>query len=112
MAVIFYISAQTNPLPTVTAHVWDKLLHIVEYAGLALLFARAVAGEGIPWPTAVFLAGVLASAYAATDEYHQAFVAMRSSDFLDWLADALGAAAGAMAFAFTQNGMARSTQNQ
>jgi hypothetical protein len=40
--LIFLLSAQSNPLPALTTHVWDKLLHMVEFAGLALL----VAGHG------------------------------------------------------------------
>ena len=31
MAAIFHLSAEPNPLPTITEHVWDKILHFVEY---------------------------------------------------------------------------------
>ena len=41
MALIFHLSSESQPLPALTAHVWDKLLHTIEYAGLALLLARA-----------------------------------------------------------------------
>jgi hypothetical protein len=30
MAVMFAFSAQSQPLPAVTLHVWDKLLHAAE----------------------------------------------------------------------------------
>ena len=47
MAVIFYLSSQPDPLPELTAAVWDKALHFLEYAGLAVLLVRAFRGEGI-----------------------------------------------------------------
>ena len=34
MLVIFFLSSQSHPLPIVTEHVWDKLLHFIEYAVL------------------------------------------------------------------------------
>ena len=49
MAAIFQLSSQTNPLPQLTALVWDKLLHTTEYAGLAFLLSRALVGEGVSW---------------------------------------------------------------
>lgn len=96
MIVIFGFSAQSNPLPEVTTHVWDKLLHASEYAGLAFLLARALRGEGAPWSVVLALAVVMASAYGASDEVHQAFVPGRDSAIGDWLADSLGAFMGAM----------------
>lgn len=98
MIAIFHFSAESNPMPAVTEHVWDKLLHLTEYAGLALLFARALSGEGLRALRAIALAIVLTSAYGATDEYHQAFVPLRDSNPLDWAADTLGAGTGAVAY--------------
>src|SRR5262245_47385465 len=91
MAVIFAFSAQSNPVPVVTAHVWDKLLHAVEYGTLAALVARALLGEGLTMAPAILGAALIASAYGATDEYHQSFVPERSSDVTDWMADTVGA---------------------
>jgi VanZ family protein len=99
MAMIFAFSAESQPLPAVTARVWDKLLHATEYAGLALLVARALCGEGLSWLAAALLAVVVASAYGVTDEYHQLFVPLRSGgDVFDWLADTSGAALGSAAW--------------
>ena len=95
MAVIFHLSSESNPLPEVTAHVWDKLLHVTEYSGLAFLLSRALVGEGIGWVTALAVAILLTSGYGASDEWHQAFVPLRSSDVHDWIADTLGAGMGA-----------------
>src|SRR5690349_18208624 len=101
MAIIFQLSAQSNPLPALTMHVWDKLLHAVEYGGLGALVCRALIGEGLAPVRAVLVAIFVTAAYGATDEWHQAFVPNRSSDLFDWLTDFVGAGAGASAFSVT-----------
>jgi VanZ family protein len=40
-------------------------------------------------------ATLLASAYGATDEYHQMFVPLRHAELADWIADTIGASIGA-----------------
>jgi VanZ family protein len=92
--LIYHFSSESNPLPGLTSLVWDKALHATEYAGFALLLCRALRGEGLRWWRSVALALLLASTYAATDEWHQLFVAGRTADVADWLADVVGAAAG------------------
>jgi VanZ family protein len=76
---------------------WDvvlrKLAHLAEYAILGMLAYRAVRRE----PLAI----ALASAYAATDELHQAFVSGRHGSPLDWLIDTGGVVAGVLLFART-----------
>jgi VanZ family protein len=95
MTVIFYLSSESDPLPELTAAVWDKALHFAEYAGLAVLLGRAYLGEGMS-PGRAFLAVVLvASLYAASDEMHQIWVQGREPAVLDWLAGSIGAIAGA-----------------
>jgi VanZ family protein len=98
MAVIFAVSAQPNPLPEVTARVSDKVLHLVEYSGLAALLVRALTREGWGWRDAMLAAIVMTSLYGASDEYHQAFVPNRSPAVSDWVADSLGALVGASVF--------------
>ena len=44
---------------------------------------------------AVLLAIVVAGACGVSDEWHQAFVPLRSSDVLDWVADTVGSILGA-----------------
>ena len=72
---------------------WDKVLHFLMYAMLALLLLRALRSEPrlAGWQTVVG-AFALASLYGATDELHQWFTPGRSMDFWDWTADTLGAA--------------------
>jgi VanZ family protein len=103
MAAIFHFSSQSHPLPALTEHVWDKLLHTVEYAGLAVLVFRALDGEGLgAWRSAI-LTVVVVSAYGATDEWHQMFVPLRDSDVFDWLTDTLAGAIGAAAYLVVQH---------
>jgi VanZ family protein len=98
MAVIFYLSAQHDPLPVLTALVWDKALHFVEYVGLAVLLERAFFGEGMPLGRAFLAAVFAASLYAASDEIHQMWVQGRDPAVLDWLAGSIGAVGGAAVY--------------
>ena len=74
--------------------VWDLVLreraHLAEYAILGALLYRAVGRE----PVAV----AAGSAYAVTDEIHQAFVPGRAGSALDWLIDTVGVVAGVVLF--------------
>ena len=103
---IFYLSSQSHPeeqLPSfLLKDVSDKVLHAVEYGILAMLCYRAfrwAAGPAVA-RQAVVLAIVTASVYGLTDEAHQFFVPFRESSWLDWLADTIGAAIGAMSWRF------------
>ena len=98
MALIFYSSSQSDPAPTLTHAVWDKLLHGGGYALLGVLFGLGLRGEGLSVGKTVILAIVLTSLYAASDEYHQSFTPQRQSDIDDWLADSIGGTAGAAMF--------------
>ena len=99
MLLIFFLSSQSSPVPELTKRVWDKALHMIEYGTLAILFCRALIGEGYGRLASLLLAVVLTSAYGASDEWHQSFVPRRSSDVYDWLADSIGGGAGVAAFA-------------
>ena len=93
--LIFWLSHQPNPLPSLTARVSDKLLHAAEYAGLAGLLALGLVRlGGVARRRALVLCVALAAAYGATDELHQAFVPNRDASLLDWASDSLGALVG------------------
>jgi VanZ family protein len=98
MAWIFYLSSQSEPMPSVTTRVWDKGIHFTAYAVLCVLFCRALHGEGLAALRLALLATLLTSAYGASDEVHQSFVPERSAGADDWLADTTGAAAAAALF--------------
>lgn len=65
----------------------DKVVHFAVYGLLGVLICRL--GRGV---RATAIAILLASAYGASDEWHQSFVPSRSAEVADWLADTLGAA--------------------
>lgn len=94
MAAIFRLSSESRAAPVILALVWDKLLHLSEYAVLASLFARAFVGEGSGRLAAMVAAALLTSGYGLTDEWHQSFVPLRTADVHDWFADTLGAVVG------------------
>jgi len=81
-----------------------KLGHVTEYAILAMLLWRALRRETDPKRRAIlrlrsgqtlFLSvWVLCAIFAATDEYHQSFVASRTAAIGDVLIDTCGAAIG------------------
>lgn len=74
----------------------NYVAHFCEYMVFASLITIAFTGGKLkPWQ--VFLIALaLASAYAATDEFHQYFIPGRLSDPMDWLTDTAGAALGAL----------------
>ena len=86
------------PMPEVVrnARVSDKSLHVLVYMILVfLLWSALKPTEKANWRRAVTWAVLLvALAYAMCDEYLQRFVAGRSPDAKDFLADAVGAIAG------------------
>ena len=73
---------------------WDvvlrKLAHAAEFAVLGALLYRALRRE----PLAI----LLGSAYAVTDEVHQAFVSGRHGSPVDWLIDTAGVVAGVLLY--------------
>ena len=95
MALIFFISAQ--PQPPLPSQITDKQGHSLGYMGLAIITGRALAGGLANGASLGASAGawLIASAYAATDEWHQSFVPGRSADLHDWYADAIGSLLGA-----------------
>ena len=99
MALIFYLSAQSDPGPDLPA-IARIPAHSLEYAFLTLAWAWAlspiVARPALP-------AALISFVYAITDEYHQSFVAGRESDPLDVLVDTAGIALAAWLVTRRQN---------
>ena len=93
LGLIFYLSSIPQPFRYHPFKYFDKLLHALEYAILSLLFYRAI--KDLVQEPLVRYVSVMAIAgcifYGILDEYHQAFVPMRSSDPYDVVADAVGA---------------------
>jgi len=96
-AVIFIQSA--NPVPDVIPK-WpllDKVIHVGIYGLLSGLISRALYHRTAPRQrplTLIVLATVITALYGLSDEWHQSFVAGRSADVFDWLADIAGGILG------------------
>lgn len=88
-AVLFALSSQPT-LPAELDNGLDKAAHFGAFAILGALLAHGALASRLRylWPV---LVGLL---YAASDELHQQFVPGRAPDPADWVADALGVAAG------------------
>ena len=97
MGAIFVLSDQPSLSSGLGAIdlIGRKLIHFAEYALLCFLWWRALVTVTSPGRAALF-AFLLASGYAATDEYHQTLVEGRHGSPIDWAIDAAGAAAAAL----------------
>lgn len=98
MAVIFRFSSV--PGSNVPGR-YGTLAHFVEYAVLAVLLFVPVSRHTSGIARAAAFVLVIASFYAVTDEFHQAFVPGRVPDVTDWAVDTLGAALAALALGLT-----------
>jgi VanZ family protein len=97
MALIFFLSAQPSldsGLGTID-EIGRKVVHFAEYALLCFLLWRALRTLMDP-RRAALMAFAIASAFAATDEWHQTFVEGRSGTVTDWLIDTAGAGLAAL----------------
>jgi VanZ family protein len=95
-AVIFIQSSFASPDVELGRFHFDKILHVLVYAGLGILFYRAYGTLRIPLnQTVLIILSILSAAlYGASDELHQSFVAGRHADLFDLLADVVGSICG------------------
>ena len=107
MALIFF--ASSVPGDQIPGHFWDKLVHLLVYAVLGVLFLVPLAEGRLSQVTirAAALAVVLSTLYGLFDEVHQAFTPDRTPDVRDLLADGLGAALGVAAILLVRAAVTR-----
>jgi VanZ family protein len=78
-----------------------KSAHLIEYAVLGMLMARALTLSDAPVTSAVIVRTIVYCAlYASADELHQVFVPSRTGSPYDVLIDTLGTTAGTLLFAW------------
>ena len=79
----------------------DKLVHLVAYALLGVLFYRAYRIHIKNNLKLVMLLSIASSSlYGVTDELHQHYVPYRNADLIDVLADVLGSILGVYVYRF------------
>ena len=106
VCTVFYLSSQPSDklvedLPFFMA-AWDKALHFVAFfCGVLPLVPALRLTFDWPWQKVCVVAVGAISLYGALDEVHQVWTPSRSGlSFADWVADTLGALAGAPLAAF------------
>jgi len=97
---IFLFTATSLPAAHVPSFdVSDKIKHFCAFFGLSVLLSLTLLYQDkVSLFKKYFLVAALfiSSLYGLLDEIHQSFVPGRNSEFLDWVADSLGAAAGVL----------------
>jgi VanZ family protein len=95
------VTATSIPNPDVTnPGDADKLVHGLSYALLAWLVARALPTLA---PGRLALVLLALAAFAALDEWHQAFIPGRSASVADWYADTAGVILGLLTAALRRS---------
>ena len=98
-SIIFYLSSGPVPQEIPTYPNIDKLLHIVEYAILGILFTRAIYNHKFRSKKKLFILSILLTTlYGISDEFHQYFVPYRTSDIIDVFADISGGIIGSLIY--------------
>ncbi|MFP4031187.1 MAG: VanZ family protein [Desulfococcaceae bacterium] len=103
---IFLQSGGASPIRVLLFPHQDKVAHFLGYGLLGALFVRAFRGTWpeTGWRPLWLLGAVCAGLYGLTDEFHQSFVAVRSGDPADFVADLAGSGAGAWLAAWKGRG--------
>jgi VanZ family protein len=98
-AFIFWLSSQAMPPVLGPLSLNDKIKHMALYGVFAWLVHHALSPplRRRSWLLFALTVGAV-SLYGMSDEFHQHFVAGRSSDVLDWAADTMAAVLVAAVF--------------
>jgi len=88
-------------LPSVA--ISDKIKHFCAFLGLSVLLSLTLIYQNkilLFKKYFIITAFIISSLYGLLDEIHQSFIPGRNSEFLDWFADSVGAAIGALTIAY------------
>jgi VanZ family protein len=116
VCTVFYLSsrpsAELEEMPFFLS-LSDKLLHFIAFfCGVLPLVPALRLTFGWPWRKICIVAIAATSVYGALDEVHQRWTPSRSGlSFGDWVADTLGALAGAPLAAFAHAFIERKTRH-
>jgi len=96
---IFIVTLSSIPnmkVPETGLSCQDLWAHAFVYAILGCLICRSLQKEGLSRRRAVIAAVIISVIFGGLDELHQLLIPGREASWLDWAADSLGAAAGAV----------------
>jgi len=99
--LIFYLSSlPQRELPQVPIFGFDKISHFLEYLfyAMTLMLAFTKSKSTFFQKNAVVVSAVTGLLYAASDEFHQLYVAGRDCTLSDFIADAIGVIVGIYLF--------------
>ena len=98
--LIFYLSSRPGGFAPLGFKAEDKIIHFFEFFILGWLLSRGFqfGRTDLISNKLVLLVILIGAFYGASDEFHQYLVPGRSAEVLDWLADAVGATAGALGY--------------
>ena len=93
---IFIQSSYPSPEYVITFALSDKLMHVLAYAIMGILFFRAYGTLPVKNNLSLLtgLSIVSASLFGLSDEIHQYFVPGRSAELWDLIADVIGSLSG------------------
>src|SRR5919106_4329675 len=99
---IFFLSAQSDLSAPQAVPFADKAAHLLLYAGLGWLWARAVHTSWPKWTAETILVSTFAfvTLYGLSDEWHQLSVLGRFAELEDVGADACGGLLGGIGYLF------------
>ena len=99
-AIIFGVSALPNVKTPYSKFYFDKVLHMFLYMPFGFFLAKALNNSLNPLSKKMLMAAVVvfSLAYGLSDEFHQSFVAGRSSSREDAVADMVGGFLGGLIY--------------
>jgi len=101
MGVIFFLSSQPEPLGISLPNGLDKVVHLIEYAVLAVIVLLSCKASGVKHYEIVSV--IWASIYGLIDEVHQFYVPGRTASAGDLVADIIGAFLGVFLYRLWKN---------
>lgn len=97
--LIFILTSLPSDAISLVVSIGDKVNHLLAYFGLAFLLNFTLHFQSkisLTNMSAAILTIIIAGVYGAADELHQNFVPGRFPEFLDWIANVLGAFIGVL----------------
>ena len=83
--IIALSSIPGRSFPTAQIFTYDKVIHLVEYAGFAIVLIMA-----LPDVSNIWIVAAVAALFGMGDELYQSLIPGRDASLADWIADSMG----------------------